>query len=164
MSRGPEDKTRFAELMEGYAGPIRRLCGAYAASAADRDDLCQDIFVAVWRALPGFRGDASVRTWLYRIAHNVALTWQARERRRQSRETHLDIDVPAADQTDLRRLALNRALAQMKPVDRTFTLLWLEGLSASEIEAVTGVKSGTVAVRLSRIRKQLMPVEEQYDR
>ena len=81
--------------MESYAGPIRRLCGAYAASAADREDLCQDIFVAVWRALPGYRGDASLRTWLYRIAHNVALTWQARERRRQSRETHLDAEVPS---------------------------------------------------------------------
>jgi RNA polymerase sigma-70 factor (ECF subfamily) len=85
VSRGSDNEARFAELMESYAGPIRRLCGAYTASAADREDLCQDIFLAVWRALPGFRGDASVRTWLYRIAHNVALTWQARDRRRQSR-------------------------------------------------------------------------------
>jgi RNA polymerase sigma-70 factor (ECF subfamily) len=160
VSLGSDDEARFAELMERYAGPIRRLCGAYAASAADREDLCQEIFVAVWRALPGFRGDASVRTWLYRIAHNVALTWQARDRRRRSRETHLDVDVPADEQSDLRRLALNRAIAEMNPVDRTLTLLWLEGLSAAEIEAVTGVKSGTVAVRLSRIRKQLRPGEE----
>jgi RNA polymerase sigma-70 factor (ECF subfamily) len=160
VSRGSDDEARFAELMESYAGPIRRLCGVYAASAADREDLWQDIFVAVWRALPCYRGEASLRTWLYRIAHNVALTWQARERRRQSREARLDVDVPAAERLDLRRLALNRAIAQMNPVDRTFTLLWLEGLSAAEIEAVTGVKSGTVAVRLSRIRKQLTPVEE----
>ena len=47
----------------------------------------------------------------------------------------------------------------MNPADRTLTLLWLEGLSAAEIEDVTGVKSATVAVRLSRIRKQLIPVE-----
>lgn len=160
MSGGSDDEARFAGLMESYAGPIRRLCGAYAASAADREDLWQDIFLAVWRALPGFRGDASVRTWLYRIAHNVALTRQARDRRRQSRETNLDVDVPSAEKIDLRRLALNRAIAQMGPADRTLTLLWLEGLSATEIEAVTGVKSATVAVRLSRIRKQLMPVEE----
>jgi RNA polymerase sigma-70 factor (ECF subfamily) len=160
VSRRSDDEARFAELMEGYASPIRRLCGAYAACAEDREDLWQDIFVAVWRALPGYRGDASLRTWLYRIAHNVALTWQARERRRHSRETHLDAEVPAPEQADLRRLALNRAIAQMKPVDRTLTILWLEGLSASESEAVTGIKSRTVAVRLSRIRKQLMPVEE----
>ncbi len=42
--------------MDAYAGPIRRLCGAYAGSAADREDLFQDIFLAVWCALPAFRG------------------------------------------------------------------------------------------------------------
>ena len=60
---------------------------------------------------------------------------------------------------DLRRLALKRAIAGLHPADRILTLLWLEGLSAAEIEEVTGVKSATVAVRLSRIRKQLTPVE-----
>ena len=145
--------------METFAGPIRRLCAAYAFSAADREDLFQDIFLAVWRALPGFRGDSSVRTWLYRIAHNVALTWQTRDRRRQSRETRLDDDIAVAGHTDLRRLALKRAIDAMSPGDRTLTLLWLEGLSAVEIEEVTGVKSATVAVRLGRIRKQLNPTE-----
>ena len=132
-------------------------------SAADREDLFQDVFLAVWRALPGFRGDASVRTWLYRIAHNVALTWQTRDRRRQSRETSLEDDIAVAGHMDLRRIALNRAIASMNPADRTLTLLWLEGLSAAEIEAVTGVKSATVAVRLSRIRKQLTPIEVPYE-
>jgi RNA polymerase sigma-70 factor (ECF subfamily) len=160
VSRESDDEARFVEVMETHAGPIRRLCAAYAQGTADREDLWQDIFVAVWRALPGYRGDASLRTWLYRIAHNVALTWQARDRRRHLRETRLDGDVEGAGQVDIRRLALNRAIAQMNPVDRTLTLLWLEGLSAAEIEAVTGMKSGTVAVRLSRIRRQLAPVEE----
>ncbi len=161
MSRESDYETRFSELMEAFAGPIRRLCAAYAFSAADREDLFQDVFLAVWRALPGFRGDSSVRTWLYRIAHNVALTWQTRDRRRQSRETRLDEDIEgwAAGHTDLRRIALKQAIAGMNPADRTMTLLWLEGLSAAEIEDVTGVKAATVAVRLSRIRKQLNPVE-----
>jgi RNA polymerase sigma-70 factor (ECF subfamily) len=159
VSGGSDERARFGELMEAYAGPIRRLCAAYAVNGADREDLFQDIFLAVWRALPGFRGEASTRTWLYRIAHNVALTWRTRDRRRQSRETPLEDDVGVAGHMDLRRLALRRAIAAMNPADRTLTLLWLEGLSAAEIEDVTGVKSATVAVRLSRIRKQLIPVE-----
>jgi RNA polymerase sigma-70 factor (ECF subfamily) len=159
VSRDSDDKARFSELMEAFAGPIRRLCAAYALGAADREDLFQDIFLAVWRALPGFRGDSSMRTWLYRIAHNVALTWQTRDRRRQSREQPLENDVAVTGDMDLRRLALNHAIAGMNPADRTLTLLWLEGLSAAEIEDVTGVKSATVAVRLSRIRKQLNPIE-----
>ena len=145
--------------MDAYAGPIRRLCSVYAGNATDREDLAQDIYLAIWRALPSFRGDASVRTWLYRIAHNVALTWQARDRRRQACERPLDEETDAGTQMDLRRLALKQALAAMTPGDRTLTLLWLEGLSAAEIEDVTGVRAATVAVRLSRIRKRLQPVE-----
>ena len=152
------DRKAFADLMNTYAGPMRRLCAAYA-NGSDREDLFQNIFLAVWRALPAFRGDSSPRTWLYRIAHNVALTWQRRDRRRQSRETALNEDVQPSAQMDLRTLALSQAIASMSPGDRTLTLLWLEGLSAAEIEDVTGVKSATVAVRLSRIRKQLSPVE-----
>jgi RNA polymerase sigma factor (sigma-70 family) len=159
VGRESDFKAQFTELMDAYAGPIRRLCAAYASGAADREDLFQDIFLAVWRALPGFRGDASVRTWLYRIAHNVALTWQTRDRRRQSRETPLDEDIETTGHMDVRRLALKLAIAGMNPADRTLTLLWLEGLSAAEIEEVTGVKAATVAVRLSRIRQQLHPVE-----
>jgi len=153
------DKGRFADLMAAYAAPIRRLCAAYAESPADREDLFQDIFLAVWRALPGFRRQASVRTWLYRIAHNVALTRRTRNRHRQSRESPLDQETAAATDMDFRRLALKRAIAGMAPGDRTLTVLWLEGLSATEIEDVTGIKAATVAVRLSRIRKRLHPIE-----
>lgn len=159
MTGEPDYKSRFADIMATYANPMRRLCAAYAENRLDREDLFQDIFLAVWRALPAFRGDASVRTWVYRIAHNVALTWRARDRRRQVREIPLDEDPGACTQLDFRRLALRRAIAAMNPGDRTLTLLWLEGLSAAEIEEVTGIKSATVAVRLSRIRKHLQPVE-----
>jgi RNA polymerase sigma-70 factor (ECF subfamily) len=95
-------KAQFSELMEVYAGPIRRLCAAYALSVPDREDLFQEIFLAVWRALPAFRGESSSRTWLYRIAHNVALTWQTRDRRRHSRETRLAGDVGVS--TDMTRI------------------------------------------------------------
>jgi DNA-directed RNA polymerase specialized sigma24 family protein len=65
---------------------------------------------------------------------------------------------------DLRRMALNQAIARMNPADRSLTLLWLEGLSASEIEGVTGVKAATVAVRLSRIRRQLNQMRSRHER
>ncbi|PYQ46061.1 MAG: hypothetical protein DMF77_02345 [Acidobacteria bacterium] len=73
--------------------------------------------------------------------------------------TAMNAGIDPSGCTDLRRLALNQAVAAMNPADRTLTLLWLEGLSAAEIEDVTGVKAATIAVRLSRIRKQLSPVE-----
>jgi RNA polymerase sigma-70 factor (ECF subfamily) len=145
--------------MAEYDRPMRRLCGAYASRAMDRDDLFQEIFLAVWRALPAFRGDASVRTWLYRIAHNVALTWQTRQRRRDAQEGPFAEDTRPAAHIDVRRLELTRAVARLPVGDRTLVLLWLEGLTAAEIEDVTGIKAATVAVRLSRIRRALQPSE-----
>jgi RNA polymerase sigma-70 factor (ECF subfamily) len=158
-----QDQTRrFVQLLAEFERPMQRLCSAYASRATDRDDLFQEIFLAVWRALPGFRGDASVRTWVYRIAHNVALTWQARQRRRDAVESPLsplNEDAGAGAEIDLRRLELKRAIARMPPGDRMLVLLWLEGLSAAEIEDVTGIRAATVAVRLSRIRRALQPNE-----
>ena len=162
VTSNPERTERFDALMADFDRPMRRLCAAYADRAADRDDLFQEIFLAVWRALPAFRGDASVRTWIYRIAHNVALTWQARQRRRANHETALVDDTASPAEKDgraLARLELKRAIAAMTPGDRTMILLWLEGLTAAEIEEVTGIKAGTVAVRVSRIRKALQPIE-----
>ena len=80
-------------------------------------------------------------------------------RPRHGQETPLGEDVSAGADMNLRRLALNRAIAGMSPGDRTLVLLWLEGLSGVEIEEVTGVRAATVAGRLSRIRRSLQPVE-----
>ena len=160
MSHERGNEERFAGLMEAYAGAVRRLCSVYADAPADREDLYQEIFLGVWRSLPAFRGESSERTWLYRIAHNVALTWQLRDRRRQSRQSALDDDnPPEAKPIDLGRMDLERAVAQLRPADRSLILLWLEGLTAPEIEEVTGVQAATVAVRLGRIRRQLAPKE-----
>lgn len=162
MSLDSARRDSFARLVESYAAPIRRLCAVYASNPADREDLFQDICLAIWRALPAFRGDASERTWLYRIAHNVALTWQTRTRRRHSRETPLDGDLGTGEPQGLRQFALRQALGSLSAGDRTLMLLWLEGLTAGEIEGVTGVKAATIAVRLSRLRKQLASREVKH--
>jgi RNA polymerase sigma-70 factor (ECF subfamily) len=159
VSDPPDLRAQFGELLVTYAEAIRRLCSAYAPGRSDAEDLFQEIALALWRALPAFRGEASTRTWLYRVAHNVAFTWQVRDRRRQARETPLEAEFAVTGETGLRRLALRRALEVMSPADRALTILWLEGLSAREIEDVTGVRAATIAVRLSRIRRQLAPVE-----
>jgi RNA polymerase sigma factor (sigma-70 family) len=147
---------RFREIVALYAGAIRRLCAAYARDPADREDLFQDILLAIWKALPGFRGDSSERTWLYRVAHNVALTWQSRDRRTRDQRRDLDeARMQASEPPDARRAVLVDMVARLSPVDRQLVILWLEGLSMPEIEEVSGIRAGTVAVRLTRIRKRL---------
>jgi RNA polymerase sigma-70 factor (ECF subfamily) len=100
---------------------------------------------------------------VYRIAHNVALTRRTRRAQREAREQPLDEAIAGTTEMDFRRVALKQAIREMHPADRMLTLLWLEGLTAAEIEEVTGMKAATVAVRLSRIRKRLHPGSESYE-
>lgn len=147
---------KFRELVLLYSGGIRRLCAVYALNPADREDLFQDIFLAVWKALPAFRGDASERTWLYRIAHNVALTWRSKDRRSNSRRAPFEeARMPVSAPSDVRRILLFEMISRLPLIDRQLVSLWLEGLTTSEIEAVSGMRAGTVAVRLTRIRREM---------
>jgi RNA polymerase sigma-70 factor (ECF subfamily) len=157
-------RATFLRLLEEFEPPLRRLTGGYAADAADREDLFQDIAVALWGAIPGFRGESSERTWVYRIAHNTALTWKGKSRRRRHTEredeaphTHPD-GRPHPEQQTLnreRRERLTRLIRAMPPPDRQIVLLYLEELSTRDIAEVAGLSENAAATRLSRIRTRL---------
>ncbi|MGA3044479.1 MAG: RNA polymerase sigma factor [Bryobacteraceae bacterium] len=155
-------KAAFLRIYEQYAPALQRLAGAYAVAREDREDLVQEIAAALWRALPGYRGESSERTWLYRIAHNVAITATVRQRKRNRREAAPDQppDLPSAGATaeqnllaEEKRRMLFAAIRGLAAADRHITVLHLEGLSGAE--AVTGIAEGAVATRLTRIREKL---------
>ena len=152
----PDIEPEFSRLIEVYGRALRRLCGAYMRDPADSQDLFQEIAMALWTALPRFRGAASERTWLYRVAHNVAITYSSRQRRRQGTEQPLDPTMShLSTHDDPRRLALLQSIRQLEPFDRHLVLLYLEGFGAREIEEITGLAANNVAVRLTRLRRKL---------
>jgi RNA polymerase sigma factor (sigma-70 family) len=153
-----EQEALFQQLLDTHAAALRRLCSAYRRERADQQDLFQDIAVALWTALPRFRKDASERTWLYRIAHNVALTDSARWHRKRGREVPFDIDPPVVLAEDDRRGDLLFAVRRLEPVERELALLYLEGLTAREIGEVLGIAEGNAAVRLTRLRQRLTQI------
>ena len=147
---------RFEELLGLYAPALRRLCAAHRRDSFDQKDLFQEIALAVWAALPRFRGDSSERTWIYRIAHNIALTDFARQRRRRGREVELEEERAGAVPADNdRRKELLDALRRLDPVERELATLYLEGLTTREIGDVLGITEGNAAVRLTRLRQRL---------
>ena len=119
--------------------------------------------MALWRALPRFRQDSSERTYVYRVAHNTAISFVTSGRRRKAREQSGEPPVEPARPDDLEQGAIRnrrsgrlQAAVQELPVnDRQIVLLYLEGLSAAEIETVTGFSAGNVATRLTRARRRL---------
>lgn len=119
--------------------------------------------MALWRALPRFRQDSSERTYVYRVAHNTAINFVTSDRQREAHEHSVEPPVEPAGQDDPEQNAIRnqrggrlRAAARELPVnDRQVVLLYLEGLSAAEIETVTGFSAGNVATRLTRARQRL---------
>jgi RNA polymerase sigma-70 factor (ECF subfamily) len=143
---------------------LRRLAAAYVSDSGDREDIVQEIAIALWQAIPRFRGEASERTWLYRIAHNVAITAAGKFWRTGRTESTLDDlpDLPASSPSadhqlihEQKRETMLRAIRELPATDRQILTLHLEDLSHREIQEVTGLSEGAIATRLSRTRDRL---------
>ena len=164
VTRESERYDVFVRLIGQFEPALRRLAAAYFDRDGDCEDLFQEIALALWQAIPKFRRESSERTWLYRIAHNVAISLAAKTYRRGTRETSLPEELehpsPAADAEEEmlreeKRRALVDAIRGLAPTDRQIILLHFEGLSYAEIEEVSGLSETAIATRLSRIRAKL---------
>jgi RNA polymerase sigma-70 factor, ECF subfamily len=154
--RQNELEVNFVRIFDSYGPALRRLCGAYRRDPTERQDLLQEIALAVWTSLPHFRGQASERTWVYRIAHNVAITFSAGQKRRDEMEQSFDPTAhDPATKDNSARLMLIDAIQQLKPIDQHLALLYLEGLSGSEISEITGLSPDNIGVRLNRLKQRL---------
>lgn len=152
----------FLRLLSTHDRAMRRLAASYEREPARQQDLVQDIWLALWEALPRFRGDCSERTFTFRIAHNCGVSHIQRWRRRHTEV--LDEEAPMSDpRTNPEQAAgdrqrserLKTAVFQLPLGLRQVTVLMLEGLSHREIGEVLGITENNVAVRLARARATL---------
>jgi len=160
LSRETLDE-RFGRLLEANHAPLARLAASYAANRSERDDLLQEIAIALWRALPGFRGECSERTFLFRIAHNRCITHLSKRRPIVSLEdAEIDPEDPegsaetiVSEEQERRRFV--QAIRGLPPIHREVLVLFLEGMDYGEIAAVVGISASNVGVRLNRARQKL---------
>jgi len=160
---GSQD-TRYTEAASEYGAALERLARAYEADADRRRDLLQEIHLALWRSFAAWQQQCSLRTWVYRVAHNTAASYVIRERRGRSHEL-LSVDDletapdPVAPEVAAgEREALDRLLAlvqTLKPIDRQVILSYLEGLDAASISEITGLSAVNVATKIHRIKNVL---------
>jgi RNA polymerase sigma-70 factor, ECF subfamily len=157
---------RFDRLLAENGGGLTRLAASYTNSAADRDDLVQEIALAIWRALPHFRGECSERTFLFRVAHNRAVTYLTR-RLAQKAEVVAALEVadmaPNAEAglvRDQRGAQLWQAVRSLPLLYRQVVTLMLEGMEYEEMAQVLGISASNVGARLSRARQMLRELME----
>ena len=163
-ARPPTRDELYQEAAEVHYPALERLARAYEADPEARRDLLQEIHVALWRSFEGFDGRCSLRTWVYRVAHNTAVSHVILQRRHKS-QTLVGLEelesVPddregegAADRRrDVERLS--KLIQSLKALDRQVILSYLEGFDAASIGEVTGLSPGNVATKIHRIKNIL---------
>jgi RNA polymerase sigma-70 factor (ECF subfamily) len=161
LDRTGQDE-RYRGAAAEYGPALERLARAVEADAAERRDLLQEIHFAVWRSLAGFDGRCSMRTWVYRVAHNAAASHVMRRRRAPKgmsiEELVLADDGASPEEIVSENQALERLMAMiraLKAPDAQVMLLYLEDLDAAAIGEITGMSSGAVATKIHRIKALL---------
>jgi RNA polymerase sigma factor (sigma-70 family) len=150
------DERAAAALFERYGPPLRRSVMLWTRDPDTADDVCQEAWLRAFRALPGFRGDASFGTWLHTIARNLIIGWgRSVARHEQKLAAERPSTTTCAEPVEL-RIDLERAVAALPPGMRQ--ILWLhdvEGWKHTEIAASLGIAEGTSKSQLCRARAQV---------
>ena len=153
----------YLQAAQEYGPSLERLAAAYEADPDRRRDLSQDIHFQLWRSFQRFDGRCSLRTWVYRVAHNVAASHVMRERRRFFSLVSLEeiAAIPTVDSGPSAAehlINLNRLMdliRRLKPLDRQIMVSYLEDLDAASIGEITGLSPANVAMRIHRVKKLL---------
>jgi RNA polymerase sigma factor (sigma-70 family) len=160
-------EAQYERILDTHGPALVRLTACYESLKEAREDLLQEILLAIWKALPGFRGDCSEKTFALRVAHNRCLThvW------RRGRSPRGDAEIPEVrdprKNPEILAIEINRretllAAIRALPVNhRQVLTLALEDLAPVEIAAVLGVTENNAAVRLNRARKALRTILEE---
>lgn len=164
------DTEAFERLVRTYENKIYHLALRMCGSADEAADIAQEAFLAAWRGLPSFRGEANFATWLYRLTSNAAIDYLRRQKKQRGdlslddEELGLDaVDTApgpqdAAEGAELRS-AVSEGLRRLGEDHRQVLVLReIQGLSYEEIAEVLALDLGTVKSRISRARSALRKI------
>jgi RNA polymerase sigma-70 factor (ECF subfamily) len=147
----------FARTVREHKGTIYTVCYMFSKDEEEVADLFQDILMNLWKGFAKFRGESSVRTWIYRVSLNTCISAERKKKRKaETIPLTMDINLFEDSDEDTRQVRMLRErIGRLGPFDRAIVLLWLENLSYDEIGAIVGISAKNVSVRLVRIREQL---------
>jgi RNA polymerase sigma factor (sigma-70 family) len=161
FARRKAGKHQFEIFLEEHLGLLYRVAGSYEADPARREDLLQEITLAIWQASGRFASRSSFKTFAMRIAHNRAITHCTRAAR-----APVMVDLSEHDGVDphdpetrteqaMQQEALLAAVRRLPLAQRQIVTMALEGLSYAEIAEVMDISVSNVGVRLNRARARL---------
>ncbi len=147
--------TDFELLVADHKSTIYSVCYMFAETRPEADDLFQEVLINLWHGFKSFRGDSSLRSWVYRVSMNTCISYK---RKKNIKTVPLDIApgiFEADGEENHQTEQLRQRISKLEPVDRAIVLLWLESLPYDEIASIIGISVNAVGVRLVRIREKL---------
>jgi RNA polymerase sigma factor (sigma-70 family) len=156
----PTRQDAFLSLIDEHRKILFKVANSYARTAADREDLIQEMTIHLWRSFNRYDDRYPFSTWMYRVALNVAISFYRRETRRErhilaAEEAVLErtAEESSAADTDLR--LLHRFLERLGELDRALMLLYLDGNRYQAIAEILGISETNVGTKIGRLKQRL---------
>lgn len=160
-------KQVFEEWLNLHKGLLFKVVRAYAFTQEEQDDLFQEITIQIWNSIPSFRRESAVTTWLYRISLNTALKWTRKENKHQNGRNSIEgMEYLLQEKThtpDERLIWLYEQITLLNEIDRSLTLLLLDGFSYKEMAQMMGISESNIGVKIHRIKKHLITQSKKYE-
>lgn len=160
-------QSTFDHWIKDYRALLFKVVRAYTLNNEDANDLFQDIAIQVWKSIPNYRRESAVSTWLYRIALNTAIRWSANERKRITGKQEVEMSSLVIDnqaEADPKLEWLYGQITKMNEIDKSLTLLLLDGYSYRDMAEMMGISESNIGVKIHRIKKSLVERSKTYDR
>lgn len=158
----------FLNMVKAHQGLLHKICNLYESNAGDREDLFQEMVLQLWKSFKSFRHEAKISTWIYRIALNTALSAIRKNKRRVpvSYTEWIPYEVPddKHDRVQEEQFRfLYQSIIRLTEIERALVMLYLEDKSYDEMEAIMGISSGALRVKMNRIKEKLREQTKNFD-
>lgn len=144
-------------MVKEYRKTIYTVCYFFSKDTEEVNDLYQEILINLWRGFPNYRGESSLKTWVWRVSLNTCSN-QERKKKSRIRTVPLSIDIDLYNDEDAgsRQIQmLYDRINRLDVFDRAIILLWLENMTYQDIADVVGISVSNITTRLFRIKEQL---------
>ena len=148
---------QFTKMVKEYRKTIYTVCYFYSKDTEEVNDLYQEILINLWKGFEKFRGESSLKTWIWRVSLNTCNN-QERKKKSSVQTIPLSIDIDLYNDDDLQSKQIQMLydrINRLDVFDRAIILLWLENMNYQDIADVVGISLSNVTTRLFRIKEQL---------
>ena len=148
---------QFTKMVKEYRKTIYTVCYFFSKDTEEVNDLYQEILINLWKGFEKFRGESSLKTWIWRVSLNTCNNMERKKKSNiQTIPLSIDIDLYNDDDEHSKQIQmLYNRINRLDVFDRAIILLWLENMSYQDIASVVGISLSNVTTRLFRIKEQL---------